>query len=221
MVRYALLIFFTFGLSKVNGQNIDYSKFNGDLVNVAMQYQLDKPYFQDYKDNTSHIYPHVNKASPNTIEGYLYNLYVNGATEGHSISLSKASTSDTTLRNFLLLQHKLTFYYNGKEIAILKFNEVKDSVIGKPQSASFIRINENWKLFTSADIGYTERVIGYMKTSSFWEFYNKSNGSTDFINRVKKSLKTEDGILNISLLSAYLDRLKKENPQQYFQICDR
>lgn len=221
MVRYALLILFTFGLSKVNGQDIDYSKFNGDLVNVAMQYQLDKPYFHDYKDSTSHIYPHVNKASRKTLEEYVYNLYVNGATEGYSINLSKVSTSDTTLRNFLLLQHKLTFYYNGKEIAILKFNEVKDSVIGKPQSAVFLRINENWRLFSSADIGYIERVIGYMKTSSFWEFYNKSNGNTDFINKMKKSLKTEEGILNLSLLSSYLDRLKKENPQQYWQICDR
>lgn len=230
MVKYFGLILACVAIfASAQAQQVDLSKLSGEPVNISVSLRLSEPYFNEYRKNDTIVRPTGLMQDKSVVEFTLYKIYTEGVSGNHleslnaipEVKLTQVSAGDTSQKNYVRLIHKLTFGYKQNLVSIIKYQEVVNGESRQPTSNTFIQSSNGWKLFTSADIGYIERVVGYMKTSSFWEFYNKSNGNTDFINRVKKSLKTEDGILNISLLSAYLDRLKKENPQQYFQICDR
>lgn len=230
MVKYIgfiLACIATFGSAQA--QQVDLSKLSGEPVNISVSLRLSEPYFNEYRKNDTIVRPTGFMQDRFVVEFTLYKIYTEGVSGNQLeslnaipvVKLTQVSAVDTSQKNYVRLIHKLTFGYKQNLVSIIKYQEVVNGESRQPTSSMFIQSSSGWKLFNSSDIGYIERVIGYMKTSSFWEFYNKSNGNTDFINQMKKSLKTEDGILNISLLSSYLDRLKKENPQQYLQICDR
>lgn len=229
MVKKILLILIIFSAcySKLNAQ-VDFSKFKGELVSVSLPTRLERPFFQEYRDTAKYIYPNQYNFINTIVEYTIYLSYVNGASaynqegtpRGKQLILSKAINNDSTGQNFIVLQHKLTFLYQSNEVSIIKFYEVKDSITQPFQTCQFIKTNSGWRIFYDAELEQIAQVIGKLKTSMFWEFNNKGDGTIIFINDDKKKMKNEEGILNVSLLAGYLNDLKRMSPEKYNTLCD-
>ncbi len=204
-------------------QNVDYSLFKGNPVKVSIPVRLDQPYFCEYRDSSSNPLRMVYKAGFNSLstpENILFSAYCGAEGSVSNTPVYNGAKPDTTQRNGLLFIHKLTFFWQGVETAVVKYAEMKDSIVSKPISVQLQHIGSRWKPVNLPDIKYIENAMLSIRTNIFWELYNKRSSEISGINDIKKVVKNEEGLLNIDLLSDFLAKQKESNPTTYKLMCD-
>lgn len=212
-------------------EEVDYAKFKGTDVKISLPIWLDNSFLKKYTfTNIRRIYD-TTDVFENTAEKLLQEIFVNGFNETYMetsipddkrITIRQVPIDDTTKDNYLILKMKLSFIYQENEVSILKFQEVRDSIAQEKQIGMFIQKNNQWKLFY--DPAFSEIASVILQISA--DALSKADGGTipskalDFLEKDAKQLKSEDGTLNLSLLYAYLENLKKSNPERYKLVCD-
>ena len=191
------------------GQNIDYSKFKGKKIKVNQITQVNKPFIYDYQVNSS-----------NGLDSLIFDMIPNKTAEKILTESNKNLflKNEENKNNFLKLKYKLTFENQGDLVSIIKYNEVKDSIISLPKSIVLIKTNNIWKKINSENTKTIEYVVRNLSIESFWQFYNNEDDSRfPEINKLKPLVKDANGVLNIeklgkvikknkSVLSKYLDK---------------
>jgi len=195
-------------------QQIDYSKFVGQPVEVSFNTRVIDPAFTRYVDDRKDLefLPiHVASSVPShSVEALMVDFYRANTVDG----LRAVSTDESyreipkifhekadTSRNFLGVVHKLTFRYAGMETAIIKFFDVRDSVQRNYHVLQAQRVNNEWRFFHLKELEDVAEVVRLLKSKTFWEFYNKSESEHAIINELRNQVKNAEGILNISRLA--------------------
>ena len=221
MVKYSFLIVILFCPIFTYSQT-DYKAFKGELVKTITPTRLIEPYFCEYKDsayNPVWLVFTEGFSSKNTPEDVLLCAY-SGTIPGISkVPKYNGSIPDTSKRNGLILFHKLTFLWQGTETSIVKFSEMKDSVIGKSISVQLQKTGNTWQQVNIAGLNNIENVLSSIRTNLFWEFYNKKS-DIPAVSAAYMKVKDEEGLLNIDLLSDYINHLRNSDPATYSIICD-
>ncbi len=203
-------------------QQVDYSQFKGKAVKVSIPIRLDQPYFCEYRDSTSspiRLVYNADFSSSATPEDFLLSAYC-GTLGGVSAPVYNGPKPDTTLRNGLMLIHKLTFFWQGVETSVVKFAEMKDSLVGQPYSIMLQHVGGTWKQVSLPEIRYIESTVLSIRTNIFWELYNKRSSEIPGVNEVRKVVKDEEGLLNIGLLSDFVNKERKKGSTAYNLVCD-
>ena len=181
------------------GQNIDYSKFKGKKIKVNQITQINKPFIYDYQVNSS-----------NGLDSLIFNIIPNKTAE-RILTENKKNLflkNKEKKNNFLKLKYKLIFENQGYLVSIIKYNEVKDSIISLPKSIVLIKKNNIWKEIDSENAIIIEYVVRNIGIEAFWQFYNNEDDSRyPEINNLKPLVKDANGVLNIEKLAKVL----KEN----------
>ena len=204
-------------------QNIDYSVFKGKPLKASISVRIDQPYFCTYKD---YAYPAFYLRFKNgynnntTVENLILSAYCRSINDLTVVPRYNGANPNSGIRNGLILAHKLTFFWQGVETSIVKFYEMKDSIVGKPLSVQLQNIDNAWKQVDLEGIKYIENALLSIQTNMFWELFNKDESNVPGIIEIRKKVKDDEGILNISLLSNFINQERKKNSKDYKLICD-
>ena len=220
MVKYYFIAFIF--LAQVSYAQTNYEIFKGKPVKTVVPTRLEEPYFCEYKDTTYNPLRMICKADftgTATPENLILSAYCGSINELATIPRYSGSNPDTTERNGIILIHKLTFLWQGTETSIVKFSEMKDSVIGKSISVQLQKSGNTWQQVNIDGINNIENVLSSIRTNLFWEFYHKKSDNPA-VSTAYMKVKDEEGLLNIDLLSDYINQLRKSDPATYSGICD-
>lgn len=224
MVKY-LFIFFLFlflFLYKASYSQTNYEAFKGKGVKTITPTRLVKPYFCQYKDSMYNPIRFIYQSgfnSASTPEDIIYSAYCGASVGLNTVPVYSGINPDTSNRNGIILIHKLTFFWQGVETAIVKFAEMKDSVLGKPSIVQLQHIGNGWQSSNINGIKNIENVILSIRTNFFWEFNNRKSEIALVSNSYPK-VKNEEGILNIDLFSDFINQLRTNDANTYNIICD-
>lgn len=220
MVKYSLfLLLFLFELTY---SQTNYETMKGQETKTITPTRLINPYFCQYEDSIYNPVRFIYQSGFNgvsTPEDIIYSAYCGASVGLNSVPVYNGIKPDTTNRNGIILIHKLTFFWQGVETAVVKFAEMKDSIIGKPSIVQLQYTGNNWQPSNINDIKNIENVMLSIRTNFFWEFNNRKSEMAVVSGSYSK-VKDEEGILNIDLLSNFLSQLRKNDPATYSIICD-
>ncbi len=221
MVKYFTLLFLALPLCASAQTN--YEVFKGESVKTVTAVRLVEPYFCTYRDsnyNPIRLKYRAGLNSQTTPEDIIQAKYCGNYNGLPKVPVYKGTKPDSTEKNGLVLIHKLTFFWQGTETAIVKFAEMKDSIMGKPIVIQLQKAGNIWNLSEIKEINYIEKVIASIRTDMFWEIYTKADGQFPTINQMKKKVKDEEGLLNINMLSEYLNSIRVSDNGLYLILCD-
>lgn len=222
MVKVILIFIITICSAKVFCQEVNYEAFVGKPVRVSIPVRLDQPYFCQYKDSMYNPIRFIYQSGFNSAsspEDIIYSAYSGASVGLKTVPVYNGINPDTSNRNGIILIHKLTFFWQGVETAIVKFAEMKDSIIGKPSIVQLQHIGNGWQSSNINGIKNIENVILSIRTNFFWEFNNRKSEIPLVTNSYPK-VKNEEGILNIDLFSDFINQLRTNDANTYNIICD-
>lgn len=81
-------------------------------------------------------------------------------------------------------------------------------------------VGGTWKQVSLPEIRYIESTVLSIRTNIFWELYNKRSSEIPGVNEVRKVVKDEEGLLNIGLLSDFVNKERKKGSTAYNLVCD-
>ena len=220
MVKYILFLFLF--LFQMSYSQTNYEIFKGENVKTITPTRLVEPYFCQYKDSMYNPIRFIYQTgfnSASTPEDIIYSAYCGASVGLNTVPVYSGIKPDTSNRNGIILIHKLTFFWQGVETAVVKFAEMKDSIIGKPSIVQLQHTGNNWQASNISGVKNIENVILSIRTSFFWEFNNRRSDIT-FVSNSYSKVKNEEGILNIDLLSDFLSQLRNNDAAAYNIICD-
>lgn len=222
MVKYNLIAFLIFISFTGSAQDVNYDLFNGRPVKVSIPVRLDQPYFLEYKDTSYLPLRLIYSAgfnSSSTPENLVLSAYSNSLNNLGQVPRYNGPIPDTTRRNGLILIHKLTFFWQNTETAIIKLAEMKDSLIGNPVTVQLQHINNYWQPADIDEVKNIEAVMLSIRTNMFWELHNRAS-ELPAVKEAYLSVKDEEGLLNVDMLSNYLKNLKNIDRVRYNLFCD-
>jgi len=223
-----ILLIFKIGFS----QQINYSKFQGEKFSFSINDKLNKPYFREYgSPNLEYVKIYNSNSSKlrGTPEEILNKIYSSRNVEDLNKQFKPSSrvnytnyktqlnVSDDTLRNFLLLRHKLTFNIDDRsELILIKYTQYVDSIATKDFVVQVNGENNNWKAVQFEDYNDLTFIMINVSAAEFWSLVKKSKLDTNdkFIKQeILDKVKNEDGILNLTKLVLLLKEIKRNGKQ--------
>lgn len=210
-------------------QQIDYSNFKGDNVSVSLKVRLTNPSFFEYSSKKGELNFFPITMGSKSLQGSseeLVSFYYRAQTKpeiNQFVSVNAVNKysgfmyqKNDSSKNYLGLVHKLTFDFGGLETSIIKYFELKDSVVVAYSLIQLQRNNGSWQMVNIMELDNIEFSIRSLKTKYFWEFYNQSESKIPIINDLRKQARIEDKILDIEKLG----QLIKLNKSKLKEYCD-
>lgn len=108
------------------------------------------------------------------------------------------------------------FDYQEGEYAFIKIYKMKDSINLGTSLFGFFKNEKCWQKREVKELENIKIAIEYLKSDSFWAFYNSGRSGMKEIDKIKSNYKTANGILNIDKLGAYL----QTKPKELAKYCD-
>lgn len=181
-----------------HSQKINYELFKGDKVSIVADSQLDKPYFLDYNSlinetiDTAIIKPINSNIAEKVISDKQINL-INRQEEN----------------NYIRLYSKLTFFFKGEKVSIIKYKVKKGTNISSYEVIQVMKKSNNWIEIQNNELKNISYLIRNIRVNVFWEFYNKENNPEyPEINKLKPLVKDSNGVLNIEKLAQVIEENK-------------
>ncbi len=223
-----LLIFLLFGFCKIGYcQTTNYSNFKGVNVKVQLTNRIEAPYFKQYGNPFKKEYIKMTAFNrfnfSDTPEEILFNVYTSSSDNQLKRSFAKNTKIDLTsfkqtsnlsdsLKDFLVLRHKLTFNLNDQELAIIKYTQYKDSVALGDYSIQVLGNKKIWQGVKLKEFSEIEFAVLSITADEFWSFHKK--GKLDENDKyiapeILEKVKDEDGVLNLSKLASFIRERKK------------
>lgn len=226
-LKVILTLLFVNSIYWLNAQ-IDYKSFKGEKVNTSIELKLKNVFFKVYGnerfDSFEEFIVKNNNLSKDYPENLLHLLYsVDNKRDYSAIfkgktpkitskELQDRSLSDTLINQIRLI-HRLTFDYNSHSLAFLKYKRFKDSI---SYSSELIALEKDlntatWKIIVESEFPNTEYAIKRLKSSAFWQFFNRHNDD-DYpkINVLKPMVQDSNGILDIEKLGEVIKKNKTQ-----------
>ena len=207
-------------------QDIDYSRFEGKKVRTSLATRLEKPYFKSYGVPGLGQYviippagDHVFAGPPednlvgvyrSTSKNELSSFFEPGSKVNFKDykSLEQIPVDSTSLeRNFLLLNHKLTFTLPAGDLAIINYTEYADSIPQSPKVLAILKKGGKWLCTRNKSFAAYLKAMQSITSDQFWSLYKKSPLETydyQIPERIRKSVKDADGTLNLLKLYGYI-----------------
>lgn len=189
-------------------QNTGYAGFSGKPVKIDHTAQLDTPYFLDYDSYqySGFISPLITEVAEKVVSDKHWELLAQ-------------NTSDSTVYT-IKLSSKLSFYYQGSLVSIIKYKIKKDNYGTGVKTIQAQKQMNKWVEVGNENIKKIEHVFGILTTEAFWQFYDTDNDSRyPEINALKYLVKDENGILNIEKLAEVVTQ-NKNDLEPFFEKLD-
>jgi hypothetical protein len=219
-----------------HAQEVDYSKFQGAKVKCGLNSKLDQPYFKEYGQSYFGQYLKVNqfsvaklKDSPEEILMNVYQSKSDSELKKHFTKNTKDDVkqykrqliiSEDTSKNFLILKHKLTFTINNStELVIIKYTQYVDSIATQDFTMQVIGETNKWKATKIDDYNDIEYAIANVSSKEFWSLNKRAKLDKDdapISEKVLSQVKDEEGVLNLTKLSALIRERKKSGRREVF-----
>lgn len=205
-MRYLIFGLLLFINIQVFSQNLDYSKFDGDPVNINQTVRLEEPYIYDYrvsakKGKDSLLYLPINQSSPEKILTEKYKEWL-----------------VTDSLNFIKLDYRFTYRVEGRLVAIIRYQLFEDSLARTPMVITSINRENEWVENPTAISKDIRLIIKTFPIWLFWEFYSKKDRPNyPEINRLKATTRDKDGLLNVDRLAQVI----RENQSALKKYTDK
>jgi hypothetical protein len=122
---------------------------------------------------------------------------------------------DTTTKKWKLNAF-LSFDFEDGVYCIVKIQKNRDTLSLGYKTFSFFKKDKCWNMRELPELSNIQTTIQYLKSDTFWAFYNNDKKDIPEINAIKAQFKDNEGILDIDRLGAYL----KTKPKSLEKYCD-